>query len=246
MELRMKKLSLIVFAFMFSVTAMTGVMATSVEDFVSETLVNLGDTPPQDQIGQVIGQICPSGTIITNDDFQTLCGEIAGAGLSANPTARDGLQAMAPEENAVVASSQVDAGGAQIDNIGDRLSALRGGTAGGGLTYQKNSGYNWSGGAAGDGSSPWGFFVNGLYISSDRDSTINESGFEADDFGVTAGIDYAASDQLVVGAAFGYKNSDADIDNRGGNLDTDSYSFFGYFSYSPSEFWYYDACLAIP
>lgn len=127
----MKKLSLIVFAFLFSVTAMTGAMAQSVEQFVSETLENFGTTPPQDQIGRVIGQICPSGNIITNADLQARCNEIAGGGINANPGARDGLQAMAPEENAVVASSQVDAGSAQIDNIGDRLSALRSGRAGG-------------------------------------------------------------------------------------------------------------------
>lgn len=239
----MKNLFKICLSLAVLILVCNGAYAQSVEDFVSEQLEGLGNTPPQDQIGRVIGQICPSGTIITDADLQARCNEIAGAGLSANPTARDGLQAMAPEENAAVASSQVDAGSAQIDNIGDRLSALRGGTAGGGLAYQGNSGFNYSGGAAGDGSSPWGFFINGLYATTDRDTTINESGFEADDFGVTAGIDYAMNEQLIIGAAFGFKNSDADIDNRGGNLDTDSYSFFGYFSYYPSEFWYVDAML---
>lgn len=227
----------------YSFASTTVFATTSIEDFVSEQLQELGDTPPQDQLGFVVGQICPSGTIITDADLQARCNEIAGAGLSDNPTARDGLQAMAPEEDAVIASSQVDAGSAQIDNIGDRLSALRGGTAGAGLSFRSNSGFNWSGGAAGDGTSKWGFFINGLYASTDRDTTIRESGFEADDFGVTAGIDYAVNEQLVIGAAFGYRNSDAEIDNNGGNLDTDSYSFFGYFSFYPSEFWYVDAML---
>ena len=221
----------------------TQAFAQSVEDFVSERLQEVGSNEAQDELAFVIGQICPSGTIITDDDLQARCNEVAGAGLSGNPTANDALQAMAPEEDAVIASGQVDAGSAQIDNIGDRLSALRGGTAGAGLAFSPNSGFSWSGGAAGDGSSPWGFFINGLYVSSDRDTTNRESGFEADDFGVTAGIDYAVSERLIIGAAFGYRNSDAEIDRQGGNLDTDSYSFFGYFSYYPSEFWYFDAMI---
>jgi len=189
MELSMKNLfniglGLVALVLVSRTALAQSVEPQSTEDLISSTLQSLGNTPPQDKIGRVIGQICPSGTIITNQDLQDRCGEIAGAGLSANPTARDGLPAVALSENAAVASSQVDAGSAQIDNIGDRLSALRGGSAGGGLTYQNNSGFNWSGGAAGDGTSPWGFFVNGLYASTDRDTTINESGFEADDFGV--------------------------------------------------------------
>lgn len=230
-------------------SALSATTIEEIEDLISADIVNFGVSPPQDAIGFVIGQICPSGVVsgatpkIVNADLQDRCGEIVGGTSAGNTTVQDALQSMAPEENAVIASTQVDSGGAQIDNIGDRLSALRSGSAGTGLTFQQNSGYMYSGGAAGDGSSPWGFFINGLYVSSDRDTTIRESGFEADDFGVTVGIDYAVSNQLVVGAAYGYKNSDAEIDNRGGNLDTDSHSFFGYFTYNPSEFWYFDAML---
>ena len=229
----------------------TNVWATleEIEDQISEDLQNFGVNEPQDAIGFVIGQICPSGAInpgqgkVVDDDLQARCGELVGGTSAGNETVLDGLQAMAPEEDAVIASSQVDAGSAQVDNIGDRLSALRGGTAGAGLSFRSNSGFNWSGGAAGDGNSPWGFFINGLYASTDRDTTNREAGFEADDFGVTAGIDYAMNSNLVIGAAFGFRNSDADIDRNGGNLDTDSYSFFGYFSYYPSEFWYIDAMI---
>ena len=127
-----------------------------------------------------------------------------------------------------------------MQQISNHMSGLHGGAV-----VHNPSGYNWAGGAAGDevAGSRWGFFVNGLYASSDRDTTTLESGFEADDFGVTAGLDYAVNDNFVIGAAFGYKNSDADIDMRGGNLDTDSYSFFGFFSYFPSELWYFDVMM---
>lgn len=213
----------------------------AVEKFVSDELVDVSTNEPQAALGFVIGQICPSGIPINDADLQARCNEVAGAGLSDNPTANDALQAMAPEEDAVIASSQVDSGSAQIDNIGDRLSSLRGGT-GGGLTFRNSSGFNWSTGAAGDGmSSPWGFFVNGLYVTSDRDSTSRESGFKSDDFGVTAGIDYTFSERFVLGFAFGYKDSDADIDSNGGDLESDSYSYFAYWSLYPNEYWYIDA-----
>ncbi len=212
-----------------------------VEKLVSDTLVGISENEPQASIGFVIGQICPSGTVINDADFQARCNEVAGAALSDNNTANGALQAMAPEEDAVIASSQVDSGSAQIDNIGDRLSSLRGG-GGGGLVFRNSSGFNWSTGAAGDGmSSPWGFFVNGLYVTSDRDSTSRESGFTSDDFGVTAGIDYTFSDRFVLGFAFGYKDSDADIDANGGDLESDSYSYFAYWSLYPNENWYIDA-----
>ena len=215
---------------------------------IEDVLQNVSDTPPQRSIGKVIENICPLG-IVTSQDLQDRCDELVDGTLGViNPIgatdpqgARDGLQAMAPEEDAVVASSQVDAGSAQMNNIGDRLSAIRGG-AGAGIVYSNSSGFNWSGGAAGDGArSPWGFFINGLYVTSDRHSTARESGFESDDYGVTSGIDYTFSDKVVLGAAFGYKNSSADIDANGGNLDTDSYSYFIYGSLYPDEAWYVDA-----
>ncbi len=212
-----------------------------VEKLVSDTLVDISENEPQASIGFVIGQICPSGTVINDADLQARCGEVAGGALSDNPTSNAALQAMAPEEDAVIASSQVDSGSAQIDNIGDRLSSLRGG-GGGGLTFRNTSGFNWSTGAAGDGmSSPWGFFVNGLYVTTDRDATSRESGFKSDDFGVTAGIDYTFSERFVLGFAFGYKDSDADLDANGGDLESDSYSYFAYWSLYPNEYWYIDA-----
>ncbi len=204
--------------------------------FVSQALVDVGANEPQDAIGIVIGIVCPSGAI-TNDDFQQRCNEVVGAGLSANPTAGDGLQAMAPEEDAVVASSSVDSSSGHIDNVGNRISAARGAS----VAAAHSNGFNWSTGAAGDGSSPWGFFINGLYVSADRDATSRESGFESDDYGVTGGVDYTFSDKFIFGLAFGYKNSDADIDANGGELETDSVSYFAYWSIYPDDAWYIDA-----
>ena len=221
----------------------TAAVATEVEDFVSGELRRISETPVQSALGTVIGQICPSGLLITDSDLQNRCDEIATAIVgNADPTddggARDALQAMAAEEDAVIASSRVDSRSGQIDAIGQRLTNLRGGAP----AVANAGSFNWAGGAAGDGvSTPWGFFVTGTYASTDRDTTAREAGFEADDYGVTVGVDYNFDGRVVLGLAGGYNNSDADIDNNGGKLDTDSYSVFGYWSLYPDDVWFVDA-----
>ena len=47
-----------------------------------------------------------------------------------------GLLAFAPEEGAALATSQVDAGGTQVDNIGDRQASFRS-VGGPSVTYRK-------------------------------------------------------------------------------------------------------------
>lgn len=214
---------------------------------VSLGLRGVSENPVQSSVGQVIGQICPPGNVINDVDLQNRCNEIAvGAIVMGNDIsgAQDALQAMGNEEDAAVASTQVDQRGGHTDAVGQRLGTVRAGATGSPVVQQQGLGYNWSGGAAGDGNSPWGAFVTGLYTMSDRDTTAREAGFEADEYGVTAGIDYNFNNEVVVGAAFGYKNSDADIDNNGGQLDSDSYTYIGYWSLYPNENWYVDGMVS--
>jgi hypothetical protein len=100
-------------------------------------LQTISATPPQDAIGEVIEEICPTGVIL-DPDLQARCTEIVVGGVSDPPIgggtdipgAQEGLQAMAPEENAAVGTSSIEVSGAQIDNIGARLGALRRGATG--------------------------------------------------------------------------------------------------------------------
>jgi len=220
--------------------------ATSpIEDILQEA----AQTPPQQSIGLVIEDICPAGVLDPGGDLQARCdelvdgvlgvvsGSLAGTDL---PGALEGLQAMAPEEGAVLATQQLDASGGDPQAVHDRLSSLRSG-AGAGLVQAGPRGFQISGLAAGEAGLPrWGFFLNGFYANSDRDTTLRESGFKADDVGVTAGIDYLASDRVTLGLAGVYKDSDADIKADGGSLDTESYSVFVYGSYVPADNWYLD------
>ncbi len=95
-------------------------------------LQTISATPPQDAIGEVIEDICPPPVGDLVDDLQDRCDEIVVGGVGGGdiPGAQEGLQAMAPEENSAVGTSSIEVSGAQIDNIGARLGALRRGATG--------------------------------------------------------------------------------------------------------------------
>jgi outer membrane lipase/esterase len=234
-----------------------------VPTYAQGPLQDISETPPQEELGEVIEEICPADPpVITNPDLQERCNELVGSVGTDPEGAREGLQAMAPEENSAVGTSSIEVSGAQIDNIGARLAALRRGTTGlslQGLTFnidgRKVSGdelfgvqaRNIKGGAAGAddaGFSRLGIFINGDYGWGDRDATLRQSGFDFDSYGITAGVDYRFTDQFVLGAAFGYGNTDVEINANGGTLDTDAYSVSVYGSYYPTQAFYLDAIVS--
>jgi uncharacterized protein with beta-barrel porin domain len=222
-----------------------------------------GETPPQEAVGEVIAKICPPQMGL-DPDLQERCNEVATAVIGRTDVqgGLNGLQAMAPEENSAVGTSSIEVSGAQINNIGARLTALRRGTTGlslQGLTFntdgRKVSGdelfgvqaRNIKGGAAGAddaGFSRLGVFINGGYGWGNRDATLRESGFDFDSYGITAGVDYRLTNQFVLGAAFGYGNTDAEINAQGGTLDTNAYSISVYGSYYPTQAFYIDAIVS--
>jgi outer membrane autotransporter protein len=69
-----------------------------------------------------------------------------------------------------------------------------------------------------------GVFANGNFSLGDRDRTDREVGFDFHTFGTTAGIDYRFTNNFILGGAFGYASTDADLDTAGGSLDTNQYS----------------------
>jgi outer membrane lipase/esterase len=247
----------------------TGMVPTYAQSPIEGDLQAISATPPQQAVGKVIEDICPPGMGLV-DDLQRRCNEIVVGGVSGSPInggrdipgARQGLQAMAPEENSAVGTQSIEVAGSQINNVGARLAALRRGTTGlslQGLTFnidgRKVSGdelfgvqaRNIKGGAAGAddaGFSRLGVFINGGYGWGNRDATLRQSGFDFDSYGITAGVDYRFTDQFVLGAAFGYGNTDVEIDAQGGTLDTNAYSISLYGSYYPTQAFYIDAIVS--
>lgn len=78
-----------------------------------------------------------------------------------------------------------------------------------------------------------GVFVSGTLSIGDKDTTAKEAGFDFDTLGVTAGIDYRLTDAFVLGGAFGFGSTDADIDpsGGGGDLNAKMYNFSIYGTY---------------
>lgn len=210
---------------------------------------------PQRAMGALIEEVCPGGVsrgVILAQDLADRCTDIVLGLLNDGDTtgAQGALEQMAGEEISVVGTTQVDASSAQLDAIGARLSSLRAGGprvavsvpgfAPDGVAAASTAG-GMSGGAAGDATARrYGFFVNGNYAYNERDTSINESGFESDTYGVTAGADFEVTPSLLLGAAFTYTSADADIVANAGTMETDSYGGFGYGTWTLAPGWYAD------
>jgi outer membrane autotransporter protein len=201
--------------------------------------------PQAAEVGRVVASICPRGAldpaVTLGGDLQARCNELAGA--ADRSAVGEALLQWAPEEAATQGSMNVDIGNAQLKNIGARLAALRGGIGRANLAGLDYGSALGGAASADSGFSRLGFFVNGDLQFGDKDATARESGFDFDSRGITAGLDYRLSDRSVVGAAFGYSNADADIDNNGGNLDADGYSLSLYGSFYPTDTTYVDVSL---
>ncbi len=94
------------------------------------------------------------------------------------------------------------------------------------------------GGAAGDESSPFSrfnFFASALHGDQERDETRLEAGYDTNVRGLTLGADYRVQDNLFVGLAGGWTQSDLEFSGQGGGMDTDIYSIISY------AVWYQDA-----
>jgi outer membrane lipase/esterase len=98
------------------------------------------------------------------------------------------------------------------------------------------------GGASADanGSSRFGVFLNGNGSFGSRDPTDREVGFDFHTGGVTAGVDYRFTDNLILGVAFNYLRTDADMNSFLGDVATRGYGGLLYGTYYLGAF-YVDA-----
>lgn len=222
-----------------------------------------GLTPPQQDMITAIFTLCPALTPTTGatEDLRLRCTEVVANSLSGNAAEAEGaLLPMAPEEVVTQATNSVET---SIKNIGARLVTVRAGATG--LDLRRFS-LNIDGqplpgtlvaslmpiaAAASSVSTSTpplfkrlGLFVNGNFSLGDKDATSNEAGFDFTALGVTAGADYRFTNHFVLGLAFDYAATNADIDNTdfrggraGGKADTDSYTVSAYGTYYVSDFY---------
>ncbi len=150
----------------------------------------------------------------------------------------------------------------QSRNVGVRLAALRGGGGGAaGTALSLNidgqavplsavtaliPSLVTGGGASADasrGPGALGFFLNGQGSFGDQRATTREPGFDFHAAGVTLGGDYKLTKSFVVGAAFGYLNTETDFHKSAGDATTHGYSLSAYTGYFIAEKGYVDAIL---
>ena len=160
------------------------------------------------------------------------------------------MKAITPEDAGTSQQVSTTTGKSQISNLGKRLTALRGGSTGisiqgftasyGGETipldkFQPLLDQAIRGGAAGDEETTFfngrlGIFVNGQFNFGDKDSDEDVNGYKFDTKGITGGMDYWFTDNLVLGLAFGYAKTSVTYDGDG-DMDLNSYLFSLYGNY---------------
>ena len=216
----------------------------------------LAESDGQRSVGRVVDTVCPQG--IAAADLQRDCNALVGAALSGDAEAPSGLAQITLNESAAPVDAALSSVSAQKQNIDVRLAALRGGATGRsvqGLAFNikglKLSADDLAGifetqretggaASADEDFGPWGLFINGTITVGEKDETTNEAGFDFDTQGITVGLDYRLSDNAVLGGAFGYVNTDTELNANGGGLDGSGYSLTLYGTYYQSDNFYLD------
>lgn len=228
-------------------------------------LMGAARNPVQEEMAVTIGTLCQSGN--AGPDLQARCTELVLA-VDRNPGGvSNAMQQWAPEEYATLSRMGIDGGFRQTGNISSRLLSLRSGAAGLSL---KDFALNLNGAPLPVGEAAeaqlqgkpragmpqpegvtsgtahafdlykLGVFVNGHMGIAQRDATELESGFDMDEMGVTAGVDYRFSDQFILGAALGLTAQDAQLTEMTGSIESEGINLGVYGTFYKPKTYYID------
>ncbi|WP_164549115.1 choice-of-anchor F family protein [Amphritea opalescens] len=104
-------------------------------------------------------------------------------------------------DNMAFSSDGEDIGAEGVEEVASRLATSNAG----GLRHSGNG---------------IGIFVDGTAGKGEYDSTTNSVGYDLEDYTLSAGVDFRLRNDVVLGVALGYGDSEADIDDNRGSLDT--------------------------
>ncbi|MEQ1638505.1 MAG: autotransporter outer membrane beta-barrel domain-containing protein [Methylococcales bacterium] len=165
---------------------------------------------PDESIKQALNEACRSAS--EGSALATRCQEgFADPDAAAN--------AIAPSQTTAQVGQILKISGSQFRNVRMRLNAVQRRATSPSSFDINGKKYELKGGGAGDEpdilqDGRFGIFMNGRFQTADKKQTGFEAGFNSENFGVTAGMDYRFLDDLVMGLAFGYDNTDTTM-NRG-------------------------------
>jgi outer membrane autotransporter protein len=221
--------------------------------------------PNQQEIVSVILDTCPLGG--NADDFQGLCTALVFSAADGNSVA-NAIKAATPDDAAAVRSSGMQTTNVQVTAIDGRLGTIRGGGGAGfsasgfSMAYgdvsmsgsllksfinafdQQSPEFMQANANAQDDSSAidefgrWGAWVSGRVVFGEKDPTTNQIDYDFDTAGITFGLDYRFTDEMVAGVAVGYSNTDAKLGSNNGELDSKGYSVAAYGTWFKGESFY--------
>lgn len=229
---------------------------------LSASLRNLDNLPPGlRSVATTIDTACVALSQLANPspaqrDLLQRCSEVVSNAADRPGDASNALSEMKAEDPGSQNQMVLAAANAQNNNLSQRMTALRTGTAGG---FQNNLALVTNSGAlqlgflpstilglnaaedspqAGAAFSRWGFFATGSIGRGKRSPDEEDPGFDFRTYGLTAGVDYRLNDAFVLGAALGFNRNDSDVRGNRGSTENRGTSLSAYASwYHPANFY---------
>jgi outer membrane autotransporter protein len=228
----------------------------------STTLASLLVLPELRELGGAVQVACrtiaaipPAQRTASQNDLLASCQSFAGVSPDQLSNALDELL---PDTALAMVSVALQAGQAQFDNLRARITTLRSRTQGRGsnnlaiaapmgavpLTgvFDALLGVNQADEVGAD-FDRWGWFLSGTLGRGEAEPGRRSPAYDFDINGLTAGLDYRISDQLVAGASLGYTRQDTELDGNEGSVDASGYSLSAYATYFRDQSWYTDAVM---
>ncbi len=227
-----------------------------------------GLTLPEAQVANALDHACPtlaglSSLTSAQQDLLAQCRALAAAAGQNPDKVTNALNQMLPHNALLQTNASILVADAQFDNIKARLAAIRSGNGGdhfGGLAFSSPDGVLPMGQLgdaalgfdakqtaqtreAGAGFDRFGFFLTGTFGNGSADPRQATPGYGFHSGGITAGVDYRVSDQVIVGVSAGYANYSSNVDVVGGGLDTHGWSLSAYSTVFRQDNWYVDGVL---
>ena len=182
--------------------------------------------------------------------------------LPNNANVRDAFKQISPEKAGALTSLGFAAATFQVRNLATRTTNLRfvqGGSGEGGSANSGSLGFNYSrldglmlayNGATLSNlfsarkefkapESRWGLFADGGAAFGSQNSSTNQTGYNFSLGGFTLGADYRLRDNLLVGLATGYSNTNSSFYGSGGNVTANTLPFNAYAAYFPGSLYAY-------
>ena len=216
--------------FEFNIRNEAGLTIGSV-DFISFDIGGIaGLSANQGSLALYLDRVCPQIESLANPnaaqlDLDLRCGGIRN-GANSDAQVANATDALSPAEIFGTFNSLLGFTTIQHGNLSRRLNGLRNGASNLDLSNVdiETEDVSISGedlqnaleALAGDRLDRWGFFSDGRISFGDRDDAATIPGFEFNTASLTFGTDYRLRENLIVGAALGYNQVDADFDAGGG------------------------------